>query len=107
LARILFQASDCDPPRALTEAETEDLWHQSIEFTELVDKLSAQAPDATLYVVFDACRDELKLKQTGKSLGSNKGFVPITNTSEWWHRASRTGAHPSWQLRSDVLPRWA
>jgi len=68
-------------PIDVTEAETEDLWHQSIEFTEIVDKLSAQAPDATHYVVFDACRDELKLKQTGKTLGSNKGFVPITNTS--------------------------
>src|SRR5262249_37912624 len=68
-------------PIDVTDAETEDLWYQSIEFTEIVDKLSAQAPDATHYVVFDACRDELKLKQTGKTLGSNKGFVPIANTS--------------------------
>ena len=27
------------------------------------------------------CRDELKLKQSGKSLGINKGFVPVINTS--------------------------
>jgi len=68
-------------PVDVADPETEDLWHQSIELSDIIDKLSAQAPDATHYVVFDACRDELKLKQTGRSLGSSKGFVPIINTS--------------------------
>jgi tetratricopeptide (TPR) repeat protein len=68
-------------PIDVADAETEDLWHQSIEAPEIIDKLSAQAPDATHYVVFDACRDELKLRQTGRTLSSTKGFVPIINTS--------------------------
>jgi tetratricopeptide (TPR) repeat protein len=68
-------------PVDVANAETDDLWQQAFELSDIVDKLSAQAPDATHYVVFDACRDELKLKQSGKSLGAAKGFVPITNTS--------------------------
>jgi hypothetical protein len=68
-------------PVDVADTDTEDLWYQSIELSEIIDKLGAQAPNATHYVVFDACRDELKLKQTGKTLGSTKGFVPIFNAS--------------------------
>jgi Flp pilus assembly protein TadD len=68
-------------PVDVPDAETDDLWNQAFELSDIVDKLSTQAPDATHYVVFDACRDELKLKQNGKSLGSTKGFVPVINTS--------------------------
>jgi uncharacterized caspase-like protein len=68
-------------PVDVADAETDDLWNQAFELSDIVDKLSTQTPDATHYVVFDACRDELKLKQSGKSLGSTKGFVPVINTS--------------------------
>jgi Tfp pilus assembly protein PilF len=68
-------------PVDVADAETDDLWNQAFELSDIVDKLSTQTPDATHYVVFDACRDELKLKQSGKSLGATKGFVPVINTS--------------------------
>jgi tetratricopeptide (TPR) repeat protein len=68
-------------PVDVADAETDDFWNQAFELNDIVDKLSTQTPDATNYVVFDACRDELKVKQSGKSLGSTKGFAPITNTS--------------------------
>jgi tetratricopeptide (TPR) repeat protein len=68
-------------PVDVADAETDDFWNQAFELSDIVDKLSSQAPDATHYVVFDACRDELKLKQSGKSLGGAKGFVPVVNTS--------------------------
>ena len=68
-------------PVDITDAETQDLWLQSFEVSDIVDKLATQAPDTTHYVVFDACRDELKLKQTGRTLGVNRGFVPVVNTT--------------------------
>jgi uncharacterized caspase-like protein len=67
-------------PVDVPDADTDDLWNQSFDLSGIIDKLSTQASDATHYVVFDACRDELKLRQTTKSLGA-KGFVPIVNTS--------------------------
>jgi uncharacterized caspase-like protein len=68
-------------PVDVADAETDDLWNQAFELSNIVDKLSTQTPNATHYVVFDVCRDELKLKPSGKSLGATKGFVPVINTS--------------------------
>jgi Caspase domain/TPR repeat len=68
-------------PVDVVDAESDDLWYQSFELSDVIDKLSTQAPDATHFVIFDACRDELKLKQTSRTLGSNKGFVPVPNTA--------------------------
>jgi Caspase domain len=53
-------------PVDVADAETDERWQQAFESSDLVDKLSSQAPDAMHYVVFDAYRDELKLKQSGK-----------------------------------------
>ena len=51
----------------------------SIELNDIVSKLRDQAPEATHYVVFDACRDELRLIRQGKkALGTEKGFTPST-----------------------------
>ena len=46
-----------------------------------IDKLSKQAPNATHYVVFDACRNELNLLgPVAKAIGAEKGFVPMPPT---------------------------
>ena len=56
-----------------------------MELRDVIDKLSTSAPNATHYVVFDACRDELQLKpSTSKGMGqrsSEKGFVPMAQTA--------------------------
>jgi Caspase domain len=55
------------------KAADDDLWINAFELRDIVGKLQQQAP-AVHYVVFDACRDELRLTGT-RSLG-RKGFVP-------------------------------
>ena len=58
------------------------LWINSFELTDIIDKLRNQNSDATHYVICDACRDELKLTRSGKSvLGSEKDLVPVANAS--------------------------
>ena len=40
-----------------------------------------QAPNATHYVVFDACRNELNLSgPAAKAIGAERGFVPVPQT---------------------------
>jgi uncharacterized caspase-like protein len=58
-----------------------NLWYQSFQQNDLIDKLSKQAPNATHYVVFDACRNELNLSgPAAKAIGAEKGFVPVMQT---------------------------
>ena len=58
-----------------------NLWYQSFQQNDLIDKLSKQAPNATHYVVFDACRNELNLSgPAAKAVGVEKGFVPVPQT---------------------------
>src|SRR5262249_28347186 len=58
-----------------------NLWFQSFQQNDLIDKLSKQAPNATHYVVFDACRNELNLSgPAAKAIGVEKGFVPVPQT---------------------------
>jgi uncharacterized caspase-like protein len=65
-------------PVDLSDPSDTNIWYQSFQQNDLIDKLSKQAPDATHYVVFDACRNELNLSSTGsKSIGAEKGFVPV------------------------------
>ncbi|MFZ4806268.1 MAG: caspase family protein [Hyphomicrobiaceae bacterium] len=69
-------------PVDVTNADDVDLWTNSIDLKEVVGRLREQSPDATHYVIFDACRDELRLTRAGrKALGKEKGFVPLVNTS--------------------------
>jgi len=49
------------------------------ELTEVIDKLRGQSPDATHYVVFDACRDELKLTRSGFRVGEHLRGVLSTH----------------------------
>lgn len=69
-------------PVDVESAEDDSLWNNSIEQTDITEKLSRQAPDATHYVIFDACRNELQLqKKDKKALGQDKGFVPVPQTA--------------------------
>jgi tetratricopeptide (TPR) repeat protein len=67
-------------PVDVANAEDEDLWTNSVNLNSVIENLRGQAPAATHYVVFDACRNELKLTRKGKKALSDKGFVPIAYT---------------------------
>ena len=64
-----------------TDVETADdasLWTNSFELRDVINKLRNQSPEATHYVVFDACREELRLTLAGKkAFTQEKGFVPV------------------------------
>jgi hypothetical protein len=64
-----------------TDVETADdasLWTNSFELRDVINKLRNQSPEATHYVVFDACREELRLTLAGKKAFSpGEGFVPV------------------------------
>ena len=54
-------------PADLDEADTDKVWYRSIEQQGLIDLLSQRAQNATHFLVFDACRNELTLSnKTGK-----------------------------------------
>ena len=49
-----------------------------MRLTEITRKLKAEAGNATHFVVFDACRNTLKLTQSGsRAVVPSKGFVPV------------------------------
>jgi hypothetical protein len=69
-------------PVDVTDVDDDKVWFESLQQNLIIDMLSKQAPNATHYVVFDACRNELNLTGTAaKALGTDKGFVPITDTA--------------------------
>ena len=64
-----------------TDVETDDsrdLWPSAVRLKQIIVDLKDRAPNAVHFVVFDACRNELKLssKRT-KSLRQPRGFVPV------------------------------
>jgi formylglycine-generating enzyme required for sulfatase activity len=64
-------------PTDVKTTETGELWDQSLRLTEITRKLKAEAGNATHFVVFDACRNTLKLIQPGtRAVVQAKGFVP-------------------------------
>jgi hypothetical protein len=67
-------------PVDVANADDEELWNYSINLNTLVENLRAQAPGATHYVVFDACRNELNLTRRGQKALTAKGFVPMAYT---------------------------
>jgi formylglycine-generating enzyme required for sulfatase activity len=65
-------------PVDVQTAEDGDLWDRSLQLAEITRKLKQDAGEATHFVVFDACRNALKLKKTGtRALLQSKGFVPV------------------------------
>jgi hypothetical protein len=53
-------------PVDVANAEDEDLWTNSVNLNSVIENLRGQAPAATHYVVFDACRNELKLTERAR-----------------------------------------
>jgi hypothetical protein len=51
----------------------------SLRLTEITQKLSTEARNAKHLVIFDACRNELKLPNAGlrKNLVQSRGFAPV------------------------------
>ena len=45
--------------------KTGELWDESLRLNEITRKLKAEAGNATHFVVFDACRNTLKLTPPG------------------------------------------
>ena len=69
-------------PVDVESADDANLWTNSFELNDIVSKLREQASEATHYVVFDACRDELRLTRQGKkALGAEKGFTPVNTVT--------------------------
>jgi formylglycine-generating enzyme required for sulfatase activity/uncharacterized caspase-like protein len=65
-------------PVDVKTTETGELWDQSLRLPEITRKLKAEAGNATHFVVFDACRNTLKLTQPGsRAIVQSKGFVPV------------------------------
>jgi len=69
-------------PVDVITTETGELWDQSLRLTEITRKLKGEAGNATHFVVFDACRNTLKLTRAGsRALVQSKGFVPVSQES--------------------------
>jgi len=69
-------------PIDVKTSDTGELWDQSLRLTEITRKLKTEAGNATHFVVFDACRNTLKLTRTGsRALLQSKGFAPVTQES--------------------------
>ena len=61
----------------VADADDDKVWFESFQQTAIIDLFSRQAHNATHYVVFDACRNELNISGTAaKALGADNGFVP-------------------------------
>jgi len=68
-------------PVDVTSADDPEVWANSIDLKEIVNRLREQSPNAVHYVIFDACREELRLARDGRKALERKGFIPIANIS--------------------------
>jgi len=86
-------------PAGIAGANDPNLWTNAFEQSDVIEKLSRQAPQATHYVVFDACRNELRLSSAGqKALGAEKGFVArAVNGLQSWQSLPR-------DMRQRIIP---
>jgi hypothetical protein len=67
-------------PIDVERADTNDVWYHSFEHSSIIDRLNQRASNATHFVIFDACRNELNLTDSGKKSASTpKGFVPVAS----------------------------
>jgi len=58
--------------------EVGELWDHSLRLTEITRKLKVEAGNARHFVVFDACRNTLRLTQPGsRAIVQSKGFIPV------------------------------
>ena len=68
-------------PVDVANADDAEVWTNSLDLREIVNRLREQSPDAVHYVIFDACREELHLTREGTKGLERKGFVPVANVS--------------------------
>jgi uncharacterized caspase-like protein len=64
-------------PIDLTDTVGTDFWFDAVKLDDILGELERAAPFAAHFVVFDACRDELKLPYKSAS----KGFEPVAERS--------------------------
>jgi hypothetical protein len=62
-------------PVDLRDTDSSDFWFDAVKLDDILAELARVAPSAAHFVVFDACRNELKLP--AKSVGK-LGFSPVT-----------------------------
>jgi formylglycine-generating enzyme required for sulfatase activity len=68
-------------PVDISDASDPSLWDNAFEQSDVIEKLSRKAPQATHYVVFDACRNELRLPAAGQKTLVDKGFAPVADNA--------------------------
>lgn len=68
-------------PIDVTSADDAEIWTNSLDLREIVNRLREQSPNAVHFVIFDACREELRLTRDGTKALERKGFVPVANIS--------------------------
>ena len=92
-------------PIDVRATETGELWDQSLRLTEITRKLKTEAGNATHFVVFDACRNTLKLTNAGsRALVQSKGFVPVAHESGMLIAPlRRANWHPTWEPEPDHM----
>ena len=65
-------------PVDVPELRTTDFWYHAVPLRDLIDALEREAPNANHFVIFDACRNSLVLKDPGrKTIVQSKGFAPV------------------------------
>ena len=65
-------------PVDVTSIDSSELWDSAVRLEEIIDKLKTGAPNANHFVIFDACRNTLRLSKPGtKAILQSKGFEPI------------------------------
>lgn len=60
-------------PVDVSNADDTEVWTYSLDLKEIVNRLREQSPDAVHYVIFDACRVELRLTRDGSKALERKG----------------------------------
>jgi branched-chain amino acid transport system substrate-binding protein len=64
-------------PVDVRDMSDEDFWFNAVSLDALLRELESSAPKASQFVIFDACRNELRLPTKGTA----KGFEPIAETN--------------------------
>ncbi|MDA9420992.1 caspase family protein [Bradyrhizobium sp. CCBAU 53380] len=64
-------------PIDVPDMSDDSVWYNTVSLDMILDTLTQKAPDASHFVVFDACRSELHVPSDTKGT-SSKSFVPMT-----------------------------
>jgi hypothetical protein len=65
-------------PIDITDMEKDDVWFDAVSLDSILLQFTRTAPKASIFVVFDSCRNELRTQSKGNG---NKGFEPIGQTN--------------------------